>query len=526
MSKKYDVIIIGGGHNGLTTGAYLAKAGLKTLILERRYLVGGATVSEELYPGFKYTVCSYVISMLRPEVIRELELPKYGLEILPLEGLFAPTADGDYLALWNDHSKTREEIKRHCLQDADAYDEFGLMLYHMAFAVKPILAMIPPDITSPTLSDLRNLGRLKKHIQQLGSEKFYMLSKLMTMSSADLLDEWFETDILKALFAFSSIIGTLNGPRSPGSAYVLLHHFMGELDGQYGAWGFHKGGTGGLSQAIANAARHLGAEIRCNASVSDVISQNGRAAGVALDSGEEIYADIVVSSLDPRQTFLKLVDPKQLPGDFVDAIGNYKFRGSSGKVNLALDGLPEFTAMPDPSMLRANVELCISMDYLERAFDDAKYGNFSKQPFMDILIPSMFDPTMAPPGKHVMSIFVQYAPYELNGGWNDEQRDAFGDAVIDTLAEFAPNIKDLIVHRQVLTPWDMEREFGLSEGNIFHGELTLDQVFFFRPVPGWAKYRTPLRNYYLCGSGVHPGGGITSAPGRLAALEILKDLKK
>jgi phytoene dehydrogenase-like protein len=400
------------------------------------------------------------------------------------------------------------------------------MMHNMAFAVKPILQMVPPDITSPSLDDLSRLRHLGRHFRDLGSEKFHMLSKLMTMSAADLVEEWFETELIKATVALSGIIGTLEGPRSPGSAYVMLHHYMGELDGGFTAWGFQKGGTGGVSEAIAGAARHFGGEVRCNAPVTQVITKNGRAIGVALESGEEIYARVVVSALDPKQTFLKLLDPKQLPIDFVQSIQNFKFRGSSGKVNLALDALPEFTAMPDPALLRGSIEICISIDYLERAFDDAKYGNFSQRPYMDIVIPTAIDPSMAPPGKHVMSIFVQYAPYDLLGGWNDAQREAFGDAVVNTLAEFAPNIKDLILHRQVLSPWDLEQEFGLTEGNIFQGELTLDQLFFFRPTPGWAKYRTPIRSYYQCGSGTHPGGGITSGPGRLAALEILKDLKR
>jgi phytoene dehydrogenase-like protein len=347
----------------------------------------------------------------------------------------------------------------------------------------------------------------------------------MTMSADDFLSEWFECDALKALTAINGIIGTLLGPKSPGTAYVMLHHFMGELDGAFTVWGFQKGGTGGVSQAIAGAARGFGAALRCNSPVAQVIVKEGRAVGVALRNGEEIYADKIVSGLDPRQTFLKVLDPKHLPADFVESIRNFKFRGSSGKVNLALDALPKFTAMPDDTLLQGMIEICPSVDYVERAYDDAKYGDFSQRPYLDVLIPSTIDPTLAPPGKHVMTIFVQYAPYHLNGGWDDRQRQAFGDAVIDALAEHAPSIRDIILHRQVLTPWDLEQEFGLSEGNIFHGELTLDQLFFLRPTPGWAKYRTPIRNYYQCGSGTHPGGGITGGPGRLAALEMLKDWK-
>jgi phytoene dehydrogenase-like protein len=391
-------------------------------------------------------------------------------------------------------------------------------------AVKPIIGMVPPDPASLAPSDLRGLLRLGKHFRSLGAERFHALYKLMTMSSADYLDEWFEFDGLKATKSASGIIGTFLGPRSPGSAYVLLHHYMGEIDGAFRAWGFQKGGTGAISNAIASAARAFGAEIRTNTNVERVLVQNGRATGVALaGSGEEISAPIVVSGLDPRLTFTKLVDERQLPDDLVEGVRRYRFRGSSGKVNLALDGLPDFKCMPGYGPhLRGAISISPSVEYLERAFDDAKYGEFSRRPYMDIVLPSMIDPGMAPPGKHVMSIFVQYAPYQLNGGWNDARRDAFGDAVIDTLSCYAPNIKSIIRHRQVLTPADIERITGLSEGNIFAGELALQQLFFLRPAPQWAKYRTPIRGYWQCGAGTHPGGGIMGASGRLAALEIVQ----
>jgi phytoene dehydrogenase-like protein len=324
--------------------------------------------------------------------------------------------------------------------------------------------------------------------------------------------------------SLNGIIGTMLGPKSPGTAYVLLHHYMGELDGAFTAWGSQRGGTGGVSEAIASAARSYGAEIRCNSPVAQVIVKDGRAVGVALENGDEIMAKTIASGCDPKVTFRKLVEEKELPDDLVTAIDNFKYRGSSGKVNLSLDALPTFPAMKDPLLLRGSIEICPSMDFLERAYDDASFGGFSERPYMDIVIPSVTDPTMAPPGKHVMSIFVQYASYDMPGRGNrDEQRHAFGDAVLNTLSEFAPNIKDLILHKQVLTPWDMEQQIGLTEGNIFQGELTLDQLFFFRPAPGWAQYRTPIENYYQCGSGTHPGGGITAGPGRLAALEILRD---
>ncbi|MBI3068815.1 MAG: NAD(P)/FAD-dependent oxidoreductase, partial [Betaproteobacteria bacterium] len=335
---------------------------------------------------------------------------------------------------------------------------------------------------------------------------------------------WFETEALKATKSASGIIGTLAGPRSPGTAYVLLHHYMGEIDGVFRAWGFAKGGNGSVSEAIAGAARSFGATIRAGAPVSRVLVVNGRAVGVALESGEEIRAKLVVSGADPRRTFLDLVGDKHLPADFADAIRRYRFRGSSGKVNLALGELPNFTCLPgNGPHLRGAISISPSIDYLERAYDEAKYGEFSRRPYLDIVIPSMIDPAMAPPGKHVMSVFVQYAPYHVNGGWTDARREAFGDAVVDTLAEYAPNLKSAILHRQVITPADIEAIVGLSEGNIFQGELALQQMFYLRPVPAWAKYRTPIRGLYQCGAGTHPGGGVMGASGRNAAAMILRN---
>ncbi len=524
MTKTYDAVIIGGGHNGLINAAYLARAGKQVLVLERRRLVGGAAVTEEIYPGFKYSVFSYVVSLLRPEIIRDLELPRHGLEILPLPSTFTPLPDGDYIAFWEDHDQTRREIYRHSPRDAEAYDEYGRLMFHMARAVKPILSLAPPDPTSFSPGDLLGLLKTANLFRGLGEEHLYALYKLMTMSSADYLDEWFECEPLKATKSASGIIGTFMGPRSPGTAYVLLHHYMGEIDGVFRAWGFAKGGTGAISESIAAAARRLGAEIRCDAPVAQVIVKNGRAVGVALESGEEIRARAVVSGLDPKRTFLKLVEPSQLPGDFVEAIRRYKIQGSSGKVNLSLSELPDFTAMPGfGPHLRGAISISPSLEYVERAYDDAKYGEFSRRPYIDVIIPSLIDPGMAPPGKHVMSCFVQYAPYRLDGGWDDARREAFGDTVIDTLAEYAPNIKRAILHRQVLTPADVEATTGLTEGNIFQGELLLHQLFFLRPAAEWGKYRTPIRNFYQCGSGTHPGGGIMGASGRLSAMEILKD---
>jgi len=525
-SAHYDAIVIGGGHNGLVNAAYLARAGKSVLVLERRHLVGGAAVTEEIYPGFKYSVYSYVVSLLRPEIIRELDLPSHGLEILPLESTVTPLPNGDYLGRWADHDQTRRELYRHSAKDAEAYDDYGKLMYHLAFAVKPIVAMVPPDPTSLSPRDLLSLLKLGKHFRSLGATQFYALVKLMTMSAADFLDEWFETQALKATMSASGIIGTFLGPRSPGTAYVLLHHYLGEIDGSFRAWGFAKGGTGAISESIAGAARRFGADIRTEASVARVLVRHGRATGVALENGDEITARVVVSGLDPKRTFLKLIESEHLPDDFVDSIRRFKIRGSSGKVNLSLSELPKFTCLPrDGPHLRGAISISPSVDYLERAYDDAKYGNFSRRPYMDIIIPSMIDPGMAPPGKHVMSIFVQYAPSDLEGGWNETRREAFGDAVIDTLAQYAPNLPGAILHRQVITPWDLERDIGLTQGNIFHGELSLHQLFFLRPAPSWADYRTPLDNFYQCGSGTHPGGGISGTSGRLAALRVLKDWK-
>ncbi|MEE8594702.1 MAG: NAD(P)/FAD-dependent oxidoreductase [Gemmatimonadota bacterium] len=522
--RDYDAVIVGGGHNGLVNAAYLARAGLDVLVLERRPVLGGAAVTEEIHPGFRYCVCSYVVSLLRPEIIQDLELARHGLEILPLESTFTPFPNDDYLVRWADHDQTRRELYRHSPRDAEAYDEFGKLMVQLAMAVKPIFDMAPPDPGSMRPGNLAKMARLGRHLRDLGSEKLAALVKLMTMSSADYLDEWFETEALKATMAASGIIGTFLGPRSPGTAYVLLHHYMGEIDGAFRAWGFARGGTGAVSEAIASAARSLGAEIRTEASVERILSENGRAVGVALESGEEIRARLVVSGLDPKRTFLGLLEPDELPSEFVDSIRRFRIRGSSGKVNLALAELPDFTALPGVGPhLRGAMSISPSVEYLERAYDDAKYGEFSRRPYMDIVIPSMIDPSMAPPGKHVMSIFVQYAPYALNGGWDDDKREAFGDTVIDTLCRYAPNVRNAIIHRQVLTPADMEETFGLTEGNIFHGELSLHQLFFLRPAPAWANYRTPLANLYQCGSGTHPGGGVCGAPGRLAAEQILKD---
>jgi len=527
MPQHYDAIVIGGGHNGLVNAAYLAKAGKRVLVLERRHVLGGAAVTEEIVPGFLFSECSYVVSLLRPEIIRELDLPRHGLEILPLDGTFTPMHNGDYLWRMNDHARTQREIRRHSRLDAEAYDEFSKMMTPMCRFVKPILSMIPPDPTTLHPRDLQRLYFLGQRFRDLSSDERYTLIQLMTMSAADFLDQWFETDVLKATMSASGIIGTFLGIRSPGTAYVLLHHYMGEIDGAFRSWGFSRGGTGAISNAIAAAARELGVEIRTQAAVDKILVKNGRAAGVALKSGEEISASVVSSSVDPHLTFEKFLAPTELPNDFLESVRRYKFRGSSGKVNLALDALPDFKSLPGQGAhLRGAISISPSIEYMERAYDDAKYGRYSRKPYIDIVIPSLTDPSVAPPGKHVMSCFVQYAPYKLAQGTWDEHREAFGDTVINTIAEHAPNIKKIIVGRQVLTPLDLEREFGLTQGNIFQGELSLEQLFFLRPVPGWAYYRTPIDNLYMCGSATHPGGGIMGAPGRIASQVILKDWSK
>ncbi len=523
---NYDVIVIGAGHNGLVHAAYLARAGRRVLVLERRHVVGGAAVTEEVVPGFKYSVCSYVVSLLRPEIIRELELPRHGLEILPLDGTFTPMPDGNRLWRVNDHGTTRREIARHSRLDAEAYDEYGRAMVEMGRFVKPILGMTPPDPTTLDPRGLMDLFSVGRRFHALSAQDKYNQIQLMTMSAVDFLDQWFETDVLKATMAASGIIGTFLGVRSPGTAYVLLHHYMGEIDGAFRSWGLARGGTGAISNAIAGAAHDAGAEIRTGTAVSRIIVKDGAAVGVVLSNGDYLTGDVISSSVDPNLTFLRMVGDEHLPGDFAADVRRYKFRGSSGKVNLALDGLPDFTAMPGPGPhLRGAISISPSVDYMERAYDDAKYGRFSERPYIDIVIPSLTDPSVAPPGKHVMSCFVQYAPYHLKEGTWDDQRDAFGDTVIRTIAEFAPNIQDIILHRQVITPLDLEREWGLTEGNIFQGELTLEQLFFLRPAPGWAQYRTPVRNLYMCGSAAHPGGGIMGAPGRNAALAVLKDIR-
>lgn len=524
MSQKYDAIIIGGGHNGLICAAYLAKAGRKVLVLEKRHVLGGAAVSEEIYPGFTFSVASYVVSLFRPHIIRELELAKHGYEVIPMDCSFLPLPNGDSLARWGDSQRSRREVARFSKKDSEVHPEFGRVMTHMGKLAKAVIDHPAPDINSYKPSELSNLLRLGKAFKDLGPDLLHLNTKLVTMSALDFLDQWFESDVLKAPMSVSGIIGTFQGIRSPGTAYVLLHHYMGQLDGVFRSWGFSKGGTGGVSMACANSAMSYGAEIKTEAPVKQVLIKNGTATGVVLENGDEYLADVVISNLDPNRTYLKMVGEKNLDGDVVKEIKRYKLRGSSGKVNLALDSVPEFSCRPgDGEHIRGDIAIAPGTDYLERAYDQAKYGEFSTRPYINAVIPTLTDPTLAPPGKHIMSCFVQYAPYHIKEGAENwpKYREAFGDTVVDTLAEYIPGLRDKILYRQVLTPWDIEQQMGLTEGNIFQGELSLEQLLFQRPMADFSKYKTSIPKLWMCGSGTHPGGGIMGASGELCAKTML-----
>jgi len=525
QESKYDAIVIGGGHNGLTNGAYLAKAGLKALILERHDFVGGAAITEELYPGFQFTTFSYALSQLRPQVVQELELVKYGFMPLLMESQLTPTEDGDYLLLGQDEQQNIAEIRRHSKHDADAFEQFSFDVAQVVQAVRPLLDSIPPDITSHDPEELMRMAALSQHLRSLPPRVIHNGIRLMTGSISDFLDDYFESEVLKASIACAGTIGSKVGPKSQGSGLVMLYMSVGEHDGDQGAWSFHKGGTGGFTQVLARAAVGHGAKISTGTSVSHVVTSNGRANGVALDDGREIKADIIVSSLDPRRTFLELVEPRELPTDLIDGVNRMRFQGTSAKVNFALDGLPHFPMLADrgEEPFRGFLNIGPTVDYLERAFDDAKYGWFSQQPYLDACVQSTIDRDMAPPGKHVMSNFVQYAPYELKGSDWDTERENLGDTVEATLEKYFPGFGDLVLHREVVTPLDIERRTGLTEGNIYGGEFLAPQMFMFRPAPGWNQYRTPITGYYQCGSGTHPGGCVSCGPGRLAASQILAD---
>jgi phytoene dehydrogenase-like protein len=523
----YDALILGAGHNGLVTACYLARAGLRVCVVEKNDWIGGAAVSRELTPGFTYSNCSYVSSLFRPEIMRDLELPKHGLQILPYEGGAVFMEGGDYLGMFRDHDANRREFARHSPRDAEAYDVYARdVLRHCRF-IRPMLLRTPPDPSRFRPRDVAELAWLGKQLTGQSESQIAGMIRFWTMSISDYLDHYFEHPVIKAYLAVSAIIGTALGPMSPGSAYVLLHHYMGDVDGNIGAWGFARGGMGSITKALAASLHASGGEIRTGSGVEKVLVKNGRAVGVALANGDEVHARRVVSNMDVKRTMLKHVDEAELPADYVASVKKFKTRGSSGKLNIALDSAPVFPALPEGSpAIKGDLHFTDSIEKMERAYDDWKAGHFSRDPFQDVMIPTMIDPTMAPPGKHFMSCFVQYAPPKIEGrDWTDADRDAFGQTCLDQLERHSPGFKSRVLHVEVRTPRELEAEVGLTEGNIFQGELTFDQLLFNRPVPGWAQYRTPVRDLWICGSSTHPGGGVMGAPGRNAAAEILRDIK-
>ncbi len=540
-SRRHDAIVVGGGHNGLVAACYLARAGQRVLVLERSDRVGGAAVSRELHRGWVYSSCSYVCSLLRPEIIRGLDLPRYGLQIIPYEGSITLTRDGDYLASRADPDLNRREIARHSPRDAEAYARFSRDVARHVRLVKPLLMRTPPDPASSRPRDLAELAWLLGRAWDLGERQLHETIAFFTLSAAEYLERYFESELVKAHLVTGAIIGTGLGPCSPGSAYVLLHHRMGEVDGHLGAWGFARGGMGAVSESLRACLAAHGGAVRTDAEVAALDVRDGRAQGVVLASGERLAARVVLSSLDVKRTMLGLVEPRALPDAFLAAVRRVRTRGSSGKLNIALDARPRFPAVPeDHPCLGREMHVVDSVERLERAYDDWKAGRWSRDPFLDCLVPSLIDRTMAPTGKHMMSVFVQYAPPRLADGprgekpsggkpsagkpWDGAAREAFGRTVIEQIARHSPGFESLVRHVEIRTPDDLEREVGLTEGNIFQGELTLDQLFFNRPVPGWGAYRMPLRGLYLCGSSTHPGGGVMGAPGANAAREVLRDL--
>ncbi len=526
VSESFDVIIIGAGHNGLVTAAYLARAGRKVLVLESREMVGGCAVTEEVWPGYKVSTASYLVSLMQEKVVRELELARYGYEIIPKDpAFFSPFPDGRHLFMWQDRNKTLAEIAKFSVKDAEAYPKYEAHLERLAQVAESLLLTTPPEFPPKGVGDFIDYVKLLGRMRGLSQKEMVGLVKIFTQSAADLLDEWFESEQLKVTLATDGVIGANGGPKSAGTAYILLHHCMGGVNGHRGLWGFARGGMGAVSNAIADSARASGVTIRTNASVAKILVREGRVRGVALASGEEIGAKMVASNLDPKRTFLELMDAADLPPDFLDGIRKFRIEGTSLKMNLALRGLPEFTAYPGAPGPQhgATMHICPSVEYIERAWDDAKYGAPSRSPLIEMTIPTMYDPTLAPPGHHIMGIFLQYAPYTLKDTNWDRERKRYSERIIDVIEEYCPNIRDIIVDYQTLSPLDLERRFGITGGNIFHGEMSLDQMFVLRPLAGYARYRTPVRGLYLCGSGAHPGGGVMGAPGHNAAREMLKD---
>jgi phytoene dehydrogenase-like protein len=524
--SRYDAIVVGAGHNGLVTAAYLARAGRRVLVLERRHVVGGACVTEETFPGFKVSTAAYVTSLFRREIVDDLRLRRYGYEVLPREpSSFTPLPDGRSLTLGPDAELTRKEIAKFSPRDADRYPAYEAMLERAADFVEPTLTMTPPDLWQPRLRDLKTALTLLRAFRRQGAEAAGETVEILTGAARTILDRWFESEELKATLATDAIIGAMASPSMPGTAYVLFHHVMGETNGKRGVWGYVRGGMGGLTQALAAAARDLGATIRCDSEVARILVRDGRATGVALASGEEFLAPVVASNADARITFLSLVERGLLPDELVRSIERIGYESASLKINVALAELPDFRAVPGVTagpQHRGTIHICPDQDAIERAYDDAKYGRPSAEPVLECTIPSVVDPTVAPPGRHLMSMFVQYAPYRLRGTTWDAEREPFADRCFDLLDRYAPNFKRSVIARQVLTPLDLERVFNLTGGNIFQGAMTLGQLFTFRPVAGCAGYRTPIRGLYLCGSAAHPGGGVMGIPGWNAAREILR----
>src|SRR5881396_3705193 len=523
MPGAYDIIIVGAGHNGLVTAAYLARAGMRVLVLERRDVVGGACVTEELWPGFKVSTASYVNRLLRPEIIRDLELARHGFELLPRSpSSFTPFPDGRFLLMGPDKELTRHEVSKFSRRDADALPRYEAMLERVADFIEPTLLQTPPDPWSLRPRNLLHLAGLGWRFLKLGRDGPRAL-EILTGAARPILDRWFESEELKIALATDAIIGAMASASVPGTAYVLFHHVMGECNGVRGMWG--------ISNALASAARARGVDIRVNSPVARILTRAGRVTGVALDDGTELTAPRVASNADAHVTFLKLVEEGDLPPDFVSAVRAIDYSSASLKINVALSELPDFSAvkgsaLPPDAHLRGTIHIAPTLDYMEQAYDDAKYGRPSANPILECTIPSVLDTTVAPPGKHVMSFFVQYAPYRLrNGGW-DQEKDRFADRCFDILNEYAPNFKRAVIDRQVLSPLDLERRFGLTGGNIFQGAMTLPQLFFLRPLPGYADYRSPIKGLYLCGSATHPGGGVMGACGYNAAREVLRDGKR